>query len=257
MRVYQSFGVLLVLAATPASAVVLTLGGIDRGLDQAGTAQGISSAQTGPVLLDDFTGNHTTGVAATGFGFGNTNVLFRHREPLLDTSSYAWLNGATGKGTISFLVPTGQRIDYIGFYLGSVDSYNFISFLDKAGHSLAVNFGISNFGTEINGTQIAVTAGGHAASDLLSSATIPSIYVNFAFASNEQVAKIVFRQTNYATEIDNLTWRYAQAPAILAAHAAMRFAALRASALTVDAPTTSALLALGFAGLIGLRRRCA
>jgi len=48
-----------------------------------------------------------------------------------------------------------------------------------------VNYGVSNFGTEINGTQIAVTAGDHAASDLLSSATIPSIYVNFAFASNE------------------------------------------------------------------------
>lgn len=240
---------MLAVATGSAMAATLTLGGVDLGKDKSGTFQGTSTSQSG-TILEDFSGNKVHSVHISGaIGLASNSLAGVRLEPKNDTSGYLYLRTQNGSGDINIVVPRGQRIDYLGFYIGSVDPYDFFSFVDANNVAIPISFGATAPKTTISGTDIAVTAGGHTPDDLLNSSTIPSLYVNIAFSPGEQVSSIHLNQSDFGIELDNLTYRYAPNAAVIASRVR------GPAALAVDAPGGTALAGLGLGALAFDRRR--
>lgn len=112
--------------------------------------------------------------------------------PPNDTSAYLTIGPNRG-GTVT--VRFQALMDYFGFYVGSLDDYNFVDFYRG-----------TNFIRTFSGTQIA-SIGGFPADGNQGR----GIYVNvYADNSNEYFDKVVLRSTSNAMESDNHAFRAVQ-----------------------------------------------
>lgn len=89
---------------------------------------------------------------------------------------------------------SGKKIDYLGFYWGSIDDYNSITFYSGDQVIQTLNGADVRAAGAASGNQIAVGS---------------NRYVNLAFDADEQFTKLVFSSNNYAFEIDNVAIRVA------------------------------------------------
>ena len=228
------------LIALPSMAATLTFGGTVTAND------GQITSHSGAVSYG-FSGVIPTGIVRSGdFASGSGSERGVRLAPDGDTGKYGFLQFRNGRGGFSFSAPAGQQVNYIGFDLGSVDAYDYFTFRDAAGHPITITSDGTTLGTEINGEQIAV-ADGISATTLLTNP--PSLFVNFAFAANENVASVFVRQTNTAVELDNLAF------ATTAAASTGGPGPVGPPWLNVDAPGGTAIVAFGLIAVAGARRR--
>jgi hypothetical protein len=151
-------------------------------------------------------------------GIHNNNVSGVRAAPSGDTSCYGTDPDTTaGLGqhvTIdwtSFLdvgFGTSSRINYLGLYWGSIDTYNHFKFYDRNGAVTIVSLTDGNTthavgGTEMTGADVLFFGGvsGDQANPLTNR------YVNFNFAPSESFTKIEFWSTQMALEFDNVVIR--------------------------------------------------
>ena len=226
-----SIGVLMGCVSLSANALTVTFGGVDPGdgsfLTSALTPNNVSSPQAG-IFIDTFDQPRGCGAnsAALGIGisgnyrFATGNTSDGHAAaPASDSTCYVAgplnLNNSTPGGnsvTVDFssalaLNFGGKKIDYLGFYWGSIDSYNSVQFFanDKAISIASINGKSPKDKTKLDGNDVLQFGG--ASGDRRSNDT--NRYVNFFFDADEQFDKFVMTSTWYAMEIDNVVTRVA------------------------------------------------
>ena len=131
------------------------------------------------------------------------------------------------------------RIDYLGFYWGSVDNYNDFMFYDTSINGIQ-NFspfaaqGDSNpFTSMLTGNNLLAQLGGSSGNQ---QSPQSNAYVNINFAPNESFTSLAIRTSGVAGEFDNIVIRVSQVG-------------------SVPTPASLGLLGLGLVGIAGLRRR--
>ena len=186
----------------PVAAFALAIGG-----GVPATQNGIALGEQSPfandpgVVTEDFataSGCGSSKIVVTGqVTIGAKSVLNRRRPPENDASCYlaAGTSVLNTSVSLALTVPTGKRIDYLGFYWGSIDPYNFLSFANGAGNAIP----LGSFGYELDGSELASAPNGPA--------LFSSSFVGFTFTIGEVVRSLTLRQTNFAFEIDNLSYR--------------------------------------------------
>lgn len=137
-------------------------------------------------------------------------------------------------GFLPIIVDPALYFSYLGFYWGSPDPYNEISFWDaEVGGS---KYSIAGFGTEVTGDELTTMLGRPA---------FASTYVHFDFAPGEVVRRVELRSIgNTAFEADNLSIKLSGSGLVDGS----------VFQLAVPAPAGLALFALG-AGFMGIGRR--
>ena len=206
---------------------------------------GVVLNESDPTNITNCKVTRTTVITLSGdYLLGAGGTINRRREPNGDRGCYLSAGNASLVSTakIAFKVPTGKFIDYIGFYIGSVDPYNYFQFQKVDGTAVPNNLADSTNGNEASGAEI---------TSLNGDIPFDSLFLEATFDSTDAVAALQLRNTNYATEIDNLAYHFANLPPIQA-HALQ---ARSAQALAVDAPGMAGALGLSFAALAFARRR--
>lgn len=130
------------------------------------------------------------------------------------------------------------RIDYLGFYWGSVDTYNDFMFYNSSISSvvnfnpLAAQGGNNPFDTMLSGTSLLSQLGGSSGNQ---TSPLSNAYVNINFDPNEAFSSLAIRTSGVAGEFDNIVIRVRQ--------------------VDVTSPGTISMFALGLLGLGMLARR--
>ncbi|MDD4863050.1 MAG: PEP-CTERM sorting domain-containing protein [Alishewanella agri] len=130
------------------------------------------------------------------------------------------------------------RIDYLGFYWGSVDNYNDFMFYDTSingiqGFSPFANQGTKNpFTSMLAGQSLLDQLGGTSGNQ---QSPTSNSYVNIEFAPDDAFTSLAIRTRGVAGEFDNIV--------------------VRVSQVSVPAPATLGLFGLGLLAAAGLRRR--
>lgn len=215
----------LLLAALPAAAATITLGGTPLG------GQGITSAQPG-MFVETFEGRPSVTISGD-YVISDSSVPGKRAAPAGDASRYLAVPDARSSGEVRMAFPLARKpIRRIGLYWGSMDDYNSLSFLDASGKTIA----LGSYGLALSGG--AVRAAAAASGDRVSAGS--NRYVNIAFAPAEAFTTLVFDSSNYAFEIDNIAY-------------SSRAAA--AGSTPASEPAALALLGLGMGGLVLRRSR--
>lgn len=191
----------------------------DPGFDQECAVNSVNGGPAG-VLVSPPSGN---------VGVRQGSVSGVAAAPANDTTCYAYLSN-NGSGSASFTFDYSQLlafnadtgITYLGFYWGSVDTYNDFSFYSGG-----------NLVSQITGTSLLNSLGGSSGNQ-----TSPdsNVYVNIDFSVAEQFDRLVINTTGIAGEFDNIVVGLTQRPVL------------------ASSPGSNALLLLGLAA-IGLRLR--
>lgn len=145
---------------------------------------------------------------------------------------------ASGAGTDFGTSNTTDYIGYIGFHLGSVDSWNFIGLLDQDSAEVPLP-GDTNGDLLLDGTEIAAAAG-------IAVDTATGTYVNIVLTAADRVQFIGWGNFyNNALEFTSLAWvtNY------------YSFTPFGFGIVPAPAPPAALLLPLGLAGLLLARRR--
>ncbi len=149
---------------------------------------------------------------------GNTGSCYGY-TPGPDRVVPAWIQ--IDYSTLLASLPGNPTVNYLGFYLGSVDTYNSLQFYRGTESTPFLT---------LSGSQILGTNGGNTGDQI---ATGSNVYININFVG-ESFTKFRFTTTSIAAEFDNLVVGLTNRP--------------------VSAPATLALLGLGLLGM-SLRRR--
>lgn len=200
------------IGAVTALVIFGSVGGASAGsfIATAGVAepgQGLVSGRGG-VTEERFEGFDCTlttsaqvlGTRGTDYAVANDNVLNRRLAPANDTSCYFSVGAAVQSSNIVIDLPDGAPVRYVGFYWGSVDAYNSVSFLNEQGAFAT----ISGYGDAVDGTAAAERAGVSLGD---------SIFAEFRFFAGENITAIFLETTNWAFEIDNLAFSTVFVPA--------------------------------------------
>lgn len=173
-------------------------------------------------------GINVTTSSATALGVRSGSVSNVAAAPLNDTTCYGYTPGQGGSlpswveidysGFLAAQLDTG--ITYLGFYWGSVDTYNDFSFY--SGNDLVA---------EISGADLLAQLGGVSGSQ---TGVKSNVYVNIAFSFADAFDKVRITSTGVAGEFDNIVIGLKNRP--------------------VPAPAGLAFLGLGLLGL-GLSKR--
>ena len=136
-------------------------------------------------------------------------------DPLIgDKTCFGFTPGTGNSGSVTvdygaFLsgLTVPAQIDYLGFYWGSIDTYNDFYFYDAQDNLVA----------EILGTTLLAESGGQTGNQ---SSPLSNLYINIDFSSNEAFTKFTVVSNGVAGEFDNivagLTTRPVPVPAPLA-----------------------------------------
>lgn len=198
------------------------------------TAGGVSVTSSGPSAFAITQGSSPSAAApandATCFGF----------TPAPNGSLPAWVAIDYTNLLNSFSTNLGGtwRIDYLGFYWGSVDTYNDFMFYNSSistvqnFNPLAAQGGTNPFDTQLLGTSLLNQLGGSSGNQ---TSPLSNAYVNINFAPNEAFSSLAIRTSGVAGEFDNIVIRVRQ--------------------VEVASPTTLSMFALGLLGLGMLARR--
>lgn len=174
-----------------------------------------------------FNSYNALGITVTGGGFKSVKgpVGDRAAPPAGDTTCYGvspipYSADTGGSVTIDYsaLLVGGEKINYLGLYYGSIDTYNDLVFYRADGSTFTVE------GAWVL-SQLGGTSGGQQGPG-------SNVYVNLVFDDSEVFTKFEFVTTGIAVEVDNIV----------------------VGTNRVPEPASLALLGLGLAGL-GLSRR--
>lgn len=115
-------------------------------------------------------------------------------NPLSPANQVATVNPAT----LTFNIGRGTPILYLGWYWGSIDPYNSVSFFDKAGNTINFSQVPGSFGTgTITGQDII---------NLFGLGVAESRFIDFRFTAADHLGSVLFRSGNTAFELDNLSY---------------------------------------------------
>ena len=202
---------LTLLGIVPASAATISIGG-----KPAPDGSGRTTTMVGAnVFVEDFDGAGGCAlrpeIAAVGGSVSGSYALVsgslsgRYAAPLGDGTCYlsAPHPGSNGSGSVSvdlgsvFTTFPNQKIDYLGLYWGSIDTYNAFTFYD----------GDTLLGT-ISGADVLQ------ALNLSGNQTSPGSnrYVDIFFGENERFTRFEMISNGFAFEVDNLAVRVVQTP---------------------------------------------
>ena len=184
--------VALGLAAAPAHAATISIGGaalLNEG--QVSTVAGTTTVNFNG--LGTGTQSFVTGIAT----YTNANI-FNCACPgdgdlKNDTSNGARAFGSNFGAEQTFEVAFSQPLDYFGFYWGSPDADNVVTFFNGATQLFAFT------GTQLNALGVGF-------------GTPNAAFVNFAAVGSERFTRVVFKPGQFLIETDNHAYRVAPVP---------------------------------------------
>lgn len=163
-----------------------------------------------------------------------------------DTGCYLSTPNPTGNQTatinpVKLAINLGQTTPtlYLGFYWGSIDSYNSISFFDKQGNT--INFGNvpTSFGTGLVTGQDVI--------NLFGLGSAESRFIDFTFTAADNFGYALLSSGHTAFELDNIAFG--------AVNPVGAQAGIAQSSLLVPEPAIAGLLGLGTIGALATRSR--